>query len=286
MNFSLIKQEVATVIFSSLITSSALFALPSQAATFAVSEGIFEISLSQNPLDKLTSTNTSVLSISNDPQSSVVALAEADAILATDLSSDKLICNFLELSLPAGCNISSSLAVGEGPKYFGLAQSTAQLVGNFFIQSGEKFSFDFLASLFLETASDNPKLETASAFGEISFQLYDTNSWTMLDSFTIASQLSGIGGNNFLSISQESENITFDFVDWETDFKGNTKLAQTLIVGNYSRFFSNDINLTLVETKTNQVSVKTTPEPSSVFAFLFILGLARIGLRSKQLKAN
>lgn len=290
MKFKLINRELTTVLFSSIITSSTLVALPSQASTFAFSEGIFGISLSQNPLDTFTDARTNTLTISEDSQSSAVAIAEAQATLVSGLPSDELTCNFnsltISIPLPAGCNISSSLASGEGSSYFGLAQSQAQLVGNFFVESGSTFSFDFLASLFLETFSDNPEFKTANAFGEISFQLFDSMNGVILDSFTITSQLAGFGDSSFLSIFQESENITFDFLDLETDFSGNYQLAQTTILGNYSRFFSNNTYLTLIETKTNQALVQATPEPSSIFAFLFSLGLAQIGLRSKRLKTN
>ena len=271
------------VYLTTLIAGSTVVALPTQAATLAVSEGIVAIEFEQTPSEVEVDTDTKTTAVSGSDFSRAIAEANADANFSGEPSSD-ISCAFGNLITPTDCdssasqagNLSFSLAQGEGGNYFGLAQSEAKVIGNFYLDANEAFSFDFLTSLYLETASDNLNSERARAWGEVSFELYDSNSEALIDSFAISGRLNTLGGNDFLTVSPASEYITFeDTVD--TDFEGNEEFAQAFVEGRYSRAFDSPMQLMLLETKQNKVKVQTTPESRNHFALL-ILGLAGVVL--------
>ena len=132
-----------------------------------------------------------------------------------------------------------------------------------------------MTSLELKTASDNLNSERARAWGEVSFELYDSSKKTLIDSFSIFGQLNTLGGNDFLTVSPASQYITFENTV-ETDFEGNEEFAQAVVEGTYSRAFDSPMQ----ETKKNKVKVQATPESSSQFAIL-VFGLAGIVLTQK-----
>ena len=274
------------VYLTTLIAGSTVVALPTQAATLAFSKGIVAIEFEQTPSEIEVNTDTKTTAISGSDSSIAIAEANADANFSGELSSD-ISCAFGNLITPTDCdlsasqagNLSSSLAQGAGDNYFGLAQSEAQVVGNFFLGANEEFSFDFLTSLELETASDNLNSERARAWGEVSFELYDSSNETLIDSFSISGQLNTLGGNDFLKVSPASQYITFENTV-ETDFEGNEEFAQAVVEGTYSRAFDSPMEIMLRETKNNKVKVQATPESSSQFAIL-VFGLAGIVLTKK-----
>ena len=275
-----------SVYLTTLIAGSTVVALPTQAATFALSEGIVAIEIEQTPSEIEVDTDTKTTAFSGSDSSIAIAEANADANFSSEPSSD-ISCAFGSLITPTDCdssasqagNLSSSLAQGAGDNYFGLAQSEAQVIGNFFLDANKAFSFDFLTSLYLETASDNLNSERARAWGEVSFELYDSSNEALIDSFSISGQLNTLGGNDFLTISPKSEFITFENTV-ETDFEGNEEFARAVVEGTYSRAFDSAMQIMLLETKNNKVKVQTTPESSGQFAIL-VFGLAGIVLTKK-----
>jgi hypothetical protein len=266
-----------------LVATSTLVASPSQAATFALSTGSFEVNFNQSPLGTQTTTDTDTLAIAS-AGSSVVTDANADAIFVS-APSLSLPCSLeRKLTTPAACNGSSSFAEGEGTNYFGLAQSEARVLGNFLINPGETFAFNFLAFLGLTAEVDDLDSERATASGEVSFQIVDGDSGTLLDSFLLAGKVDTKGNSDFIT-TQQNTYMTLGRSSTIESPAGKEKFTQGSIQASYSRTFANTTNLLFVETKRNQVTVKT-PEPSTTIGFLLTFGLAGIGLKARKKFAN
>jgi hypothetical protein len=256
--------------FSSLIAGTVLATSPSQAATFALSEGVLDFTkLSQDPLTVGTDTDTNTLAIATD--SVVFTLANAEA-------------NFIVTPAKAS-NSSFSQALGEGAStYLGLTESEAQVIGNFVVDADKPFSFDFTTTLNLETSVDNPSLsEKATAFGDISFVLLDTANQSVLEFFNLAGNVSSLDNNDFIAF-QKSENVTLNNPVTNSDFGGNQEFAQANVQGSLQRNFANQTNLTLIEVNKNKVRVEV-PEPSISLALLFSCGIIGIALKGSKRKA-
>lgn len=260
-----------------LVTSSALAQLavsiaasPSLAATLASSEAEFQIdNFSNNPLNVFTLTDTSTLAIATSAQ--VVAEADAFALFVNNPSEP-----------PFALNSSFSRANGEGSNYLGQAQSLAAVIGyNFLIGEGETFSFDFDGFLGLETSIDNSQLESANAAGNLSFNLYDSsdsNNLRFLDSFKVSSNLTTPGDDDFLDLQVTNNiNLTSDL----NSSGGMQEFASASVQGQYSRYFPNSANLTLIEVKTNEASVAAIPEPRSTLGLLLFC-LIGIGYKVRR----
>lgn len=253
-----------------VMASSMLVASPSQAATFGSSEATFNIeNFNRNPLGIRTITDTVTNVISTDRQ--VNANANANANFQVYPNS----------ALTFASNSSTSKAQGQGVSYLGEGQSFAGVIGyDFVVQPGETFSFDFDGRLDLKTSIDNPTAENATANGLLEFALYDSQTNSLLDSFTIAGNLATPGNNDALEIKQSSS-TTLDpgQTFYNTSFGGTQEIAQADVKGKYSRTFDKPTYLTLVETKTNQVRVQA-PEPSTVLSLLFGCGI--LGMTGKR----
>ncbi|HEY9599204.1 MAG TPA: hypothetical protein V6D33_16180 [Cyanophyceae cyanobacterium] len=277
------KQELVKGLFlfaTPLVTSSVFTASPSFAATFAVSESRVNIgNFSHNPLDISTITDADTTAISLEDDGQVQADANAEAKFTTDLPT-------------RAYNTSLSTANGTGNSYFGQAKSLAAVIGyNFIVGSGQTFSFDFKAFLNLDTSIDNPKTERANADGQISFELYDSSdpnpiNWLPLDFFTLSGKLATKKGGDYLYPSNNNY-ITYnpDETYFDTTFGGKKESVNASVTGRYSRTFDSLIKLTLVEAKTNRVSVKAsvqTPESSNLLGLLlFSLLCIGYGIKSK-----
>ncbi|OLT57714.1 hypothetical protein BJP37_00305 [Moorena bouillonii PNG] len=250
------------------VTSSVLAAAPSLAATFALSKGSFDFrNFSTDPLEVVTlaEADTFVISSGGD----VIAEANAESSFNPDSPNP----------LKRARNKSLSTAEGEGSNYRGVAESFAELIGyNFFVDAGETFSFDFNGFLDLITKIDNPPAESASAEGTVVFELYYSNDLsTPIDFFDLYGNLETLGDDDFLE-SAHSENVFADN-DFTKLFGGKNEIALADIQGYYERTFETATYLTLVEAKTNKVTVKA-PESSNLLGLLF-LGLLSIGYRVK-----
>lgn len=260
------------------IATSILATSPSQAATIAYSESTFNINnFSSSPLNIRTLTNTVTEAISTGGQ--VSAEAKAEAKFNVDIND----------SNNSASNWSFSQAEGQGYGYIGSAKSLAAIIGYDFTVD-EKFSFDFSGLFKLETSIDDAFTERANAYGELSYQLYDSDSGYLLDSFNIFGNLSTLG-NNDAFVVQPSSSITLDLnqTSVKESFGGRQEYASTSFKGKYSRTFDKSTRLTLVEFKNNHVNVYTVPEPSTILGSLFsctILGAASISKRKKASSAG
>lgn len=272
------NQEIAkrlVLFMAPIVAAPALSQAPAMAATLAFSEAAFQFdNFSHSAYSVGTATDANTIAIVTGPGSSTTATAEALAYFVPD---------------SAG-NLSSSTASGQGSSYFSVAQSMAQIIGNFLVGPGESFGFNFTASLDLNSAVDNPQKEMASAAGRTAFFLFgstDGGPASLLDSFSVFGKVA-TPGNNFLDW-QSSDNISYT-ADTSLIFTGTQSSALADFEGWYQRSFDSQIQLTLVEFKQNHAQVKV-PEPSVRLALPLLLLLmwfakktSRQSLRLGQLK--
>lgn len=238
--------------FAPLMASTVLSTSTSQAATFALSDGESRFTnFSQNPSRVDTSIRFNTLAISNEEFVSALVNADADFIVSPAEAS----------------SVSLNKALGEGRRtYLGLAESETRVLGEFVVDAGTLFSFDFTSDFNLQTSIDNPVLsEKARANGDISFALLDASNQSILDFFSIAGNLTTPGNDEDFIALQKSENVTIKDVINSSDVGGNQEFAFVSARGFLQRSFTNRTNLTLVEIKKNKAEVKI-PEPSISFA--------------------
>ncbi|MEG4817294.1 PEP-CTERM sorting domain-containing protein [Microcoleus sp. K5-D4] len=253
---------IAFLLATPLVTSLSIGIAPSIAATIAGSAaGVTIDNFSHTPTDTGTSTNTNAETIANS--GAVISQAKAEAVF---------ISNCHELLAE---NLSQSEVIGSGNNYSGLAQSQAAVIGDFFIDAEETFSFNFQTFLALLTSVDNPQSERARANGSISFWVINTVTNILLDSFQFASGLDSSGGiyaNTLVSNSFKPTQINFNFLAQE-----NAAASLLYTSGVYSRKFNSATNLTLVEVKNNiakaEAEAEAVPEPSTVLGTAIFLGL-------------
>lgn len=238
---------------------------PTIAATLASSEAIVTIdNFSHNPFDSevITDTFTSVFATDGNVNTNTDAVGSF-------------------VTAPASAfNSSFSSSDGTGNEYTGTAESFAGVLGNFSINSGETFSFNFNANLNLATSIDNPQTEFANASGTVSFAVYDTSNldnWLLLDSFNISGNIATTG-NDFLNFDDRSgDRFNFYDVSLNPTLGGDRESAIASTEGIFSHTFDRSTNLTLVEIKENRSSV-AVPEPSIVVGT--ILGILAVGYRA------
>jgi hypothetical protein len=249
-----------------MVASSILATSPSQAATLASSSGTLNFTrFSQSPTATSTKTDIEALVIGIG---SGMAAAFADAKAA-----------FI-VSPPTASNSSLSLALGEGRDYLGLANSQATVIGNFNVDAGTNFSFDFLGNLTLATSIDNPPAENARAAGDISFALFDRTNKSLLDFFSVAGNLTTEGDDDFIGV-QKSDNVTFTNRDTNFNFGGKQEFATASFQGSLQRYFPNQTNLTLIEVKRNRARV-SVPEPSTNIAAILVAGVVSVALKRQK----
>ncbi|MBW4497720.1 MAG: hypothetical protein KME26_32590 [Oscillatoria princeps RMCB-10] len=255
-----IAQRLVALI-APIVAAPAIAVAPAMAATLASSEATFQFdNFSHSAYSVGAATNTNTLTVVTGPGSSTTATAEALAYFVPGTAG----------------NFSSSTASGQGSSYFGVAQSMAQIIGNFLVGPGESFGFNFNASLALKSAVDNPQQEMASAAGRTAFFLFgstDGGPASLLDSFSVFGQVT-TPGNNFLDW-QSSDNINYTS-ESSLNYTDTESLALAAFEGWYQRSFDSQIQLTLVEFKENQAQVQV-PEPSVRLALPFLLLLMWVG---------
>lgn len=215
---------------------------PSQAASLAYSGSEFQFyNFSQSPDTIATSANTDTQVFSNG--GSVAALAAAQA--------------YFGISSPLAFNSSVTQVYGEDKAYLGVAQSQAQVLGNFIVEAGNPFYFDFAGLLEMGTEIDDPRIESASALANISFLLIDntdSQNSTVLDYFGLFGNVTTSDNNDFLE-SENSENVALTNQSKMTYFGGNQESASARFTGTYKRDFTSTIHLTLVEIKQNLATI-------------------------------
>lgn len=263
------NQEIAkrlVLFIAPIVAAPAIAAAPAMAATLAFSEAAFQFdNFSHSAYSVGAATNTNTLTVATGPASSTTATAEALAYFVPE---------------SAG-SFSSSAASGQGSYYLGVAQSLAQIVGNFLVGPGESFGFNFRASLALASSVSAPQSERANATGRIAFWLFGSANGgppSLLDSFSAFGQAAA-GGNNFLGW-QSSGNIRY-MGSANMSATGTQSLAAANFQGSYQRDFNSATQLTLVEVKENEVSV-AVPEPSVPLALPLSIFFLCVGWKARR----
>ncbi len=259
------KSFLATL--GSITLGSFLTALPGEAATFSSSLGNVLIQYNQTASDFQTDVDTDTLSIGVGDGSNG-AIADADSIFSNE--------SFFS------ANSTNSEAFGQGKNYFGLANSTASVLGNFWVEAGQSFGFDFFASLDLLTQIDDPAQEYVESLGSISFFLEADNSPNPIAFFRFSGGLKTTG-TDFISLDS-SENIVLDdasLISFNTG--GTSEVLSGLILGSFEQTFASRTQLRLIEVKSNTALAKA-PEPASAIAFLILGGLTSVVSFSKNPK--
>lgn len=241
------NQKLAQGLFlclTPLVTGSVFATLPGFAATLATSEATLNFSnFSHNPVTIETEKTPNPSQSTNDGQ--VVTESKADAIFSLDRSN---------VSATTANSSSISTVQGDGYGYSGTAQTSARLAGyNFQVAANETFSLDFTGSLKLNTSVDYDS-ETANAFGNIVFQLLDSNNLnTPLAFFTISSGLDSLNNSDFLLEPFNSSNVTFlpTQTSYTTSFGENKESVNASFTGRISMFFANTTNLILRQFSSN-----------------------------------
>jgi hypothetical protein len=252
---------------TSFLSSSILVITPSQASSFALSEGaLLFTNFSHIPSSTLTITDTNATSIFQGGN----VTTQADAIA------------FLKVNPPAALTSSSGIAWGDNVGYLGIAESVAAIRGIFDIEENSIFAFNFASNLNLLTSIDKPNIENAKASGNISFALFDIENNNILDSFSLIGTLTTKGNNDFIEY-EKIGNITLISLDTALNLGGNQEFATAYIDGYVERYFTNITSLALIEFQQSRVQVQTSvPEPSSILALLWSGGIVVFVMKHKK----
>lgn len=269
MNLNLNKTQQFLSLTAPILTSLIMVASPTQAATLALSGGLIGLNnFSHVPLKTQTFRNRNILeNFSSKSSGSAETQTQAK----------------FEGTPPIAFSSSFSLAYGKGANYFGLAQSTTKVIGDFFVNAGSSFSFNFMTELNLIAASDNPKTEKASATGNVSFLLLDITDKAnqhLLDFFTVSGQVNSVDNKDFLKF-EKSPNVNIAQNLRKSYFGDDEEFDLARFNGSVQRSFTTPTALTLIQVQTNEATV-STPEPSSTLALLILGGLSSIGLKASR----
>jgi len=234
---------------------------PLQAATFASVESTFDLTnFSHIPL--FTNTETDSNTFTNAIRGEVNASAKAEAL-------------FLNEPVQANNSILAQ-ANGSGNEYFGIANSQASVLGNFFVEAGQLFSFDFSGFLNLQATIDRPFAETANAIGSVNLAIVDETDLEahtlLLDNFGLSSSIHTSNHQDFLEL-QFSDGFLLDTEQTRTQtrFGDLSESVEASVVGSFQRYFDQDTRFALLEIKQGEASV-AVPEPGSLIALAVIGG--------------
>lgn len=253
------------IVLTSFVAGSIFAILPSRAATIALSEGQLSFTnFTQSPASTFTDAQTQAISIFGGGS----VFTEADAIA------------FFNVFPPFALNTTSTLATGSNQNYLGIAESFAQVIGNFNIEADTIFSFDFVANLSLFVGIERPITENANARADIFFALLDiTNEKAnVLETFVLTGNLSTQNNNNFI-LTSFNDNSSLEILEPITQQRLLTATAS----GSVERYFGNSTTLSLIGINRNRAAV-AVPEPSNYLTSLFIFGFILLALKRKQAK--
>ncbi len=264
----------------SFIVTSVLTAIPTYAATFAFSQAEIELN---------NFSNSGTIELVN--QANISGQTNGGIFGAQNNASNNSTASPLEINTSA-----FSLAFGENRDYEGTAETQARVLGNFDIDAGQLFSFDFSANLNLKTEIDDPLSEKANARSDISFYLFDTANipqanledyfkYQPLDYFTLNANLNTLGLEDSLNY-QRSQGVSFINENKETNFGGaKQETAEALIRGTLQRSFTNKSKVTLIALRQTKSEVKV-PEPSMLVAVIFFTLIIAVGTLPNKPKAR
>lgn len=268
-----------SLVFTPLVATSVLFTLPSQAATFAFSEGDLL-------LEKFSGVLSGAFGVDNSAQTVGFTNGSDGSV---NLNNNPI----NQTSLQEVFTFNQSTTDGKGRNYFGLAGTDATIIGNFDIEGKQTFAFDFSSFLNQETKIDTPSSENAQASSDVAFYLFDTSDIpvdglpdlinNLLDNpssihrnpfafFSVAGNLSTLGED---SINQNGQGITLSNDFRNINSGGNQEFTTASFAGSFQHYFSNPANVTLIATRRTQARV-VAPEPSTSLAVLLFLALFAI----------
>lgn len=258
----------------SFLVTSVLTAIPTNAATFAFSQAQIE-------LNNFSNFGT----IELDNKANVLGETNGGIFGAENKAFNNSTASPLQINSSA-----FSLAFGENRDYEGSAETQARVLGNFDVDAGQLFSFDFSANLNLETEIDDPLSERANAKSDISFYLFDTVNipqvnildyfkYQPLDYFTLNGSLNTFG-YDFLNY-QRSSGVLFTNENQQTAFGTNQETASAIIQGKLQRAFTNKTNITLIALRHTKSQVKV-PEHSMLVPLIFIVATIAVGVVRNQ----
>jgi Ca2+-binding RTX toxin-like protein len=170
--------------------------------------------------------------------SKVAAIAQASAIFQNDPTISEL--------------FTKSSGVGEEGAYQGEVENKTQVVANFQVGAGQKFSFNFLADLNLKAKEiENGNIEYNKATSAIAFLVVDTtksNKFKVVDYFATWGYLISSEQIGNLNLSA-SKNITITDNNKTSDIDGNNQTDFVLgeSLGKYERLFKRDTQLSLIK---------------------------------------
>jgi hypothetical protein len=275
------------LLFTPLVATSVLFTSPSQASTFAFSDG--ELNLTD--FNGILSTE---FNSDNNGETKGITLGKNDFVNLQNIPTVER-----SNSPPKAFTDVVSSVSGEGRNYTGFVKSDSEIVGNFNIGAGKTFSFNFSSFLNLGTQIDASPVENAQAQGDIGFSLYDTSdipeqtlpnfltglldnpnsiNKSPLSFFSVAGKINTVG-NDFLNY-QNSSDITLTETYKEVDLEGNEEMALAEFSGYFQRYFEKQANITLVATRRSQAKV-TAPEPSTSLALVLFSALIAIANKGR-----
>lgn len=249
---------IAFLLATPLVSGLTVGIGPSSAAIIAGSAVEVTIdNFSHRPNGNGTFTNTYTETTANS--GSVISQANAEAVVIS------------KAHVWLAANLSQTQVQGDGNNYSALAQSQAIVIGDFDIDAGETFSFNFHTVLDLLTSVYNRQFERASASVSIYFGLMDTVNNLLLDSFQLAS---GLDSSRGLYLDLSGSN-SFNPTTINLNFMPEGTAAKSLLYtsGVYSRTFDSDTNLRLVEVNNNMAEAEAVPEPSTLLGTAIFLGL-------------
>ena len=270
-----------------LLATSALLIPPGKAATLATSEGDLSF----------TNFSDSFSTIAKQNQGDTSAVSNGGIVNVQNQAKTDSTDN------PATASTSAfSSASGDSKDYLGLAETRAKIISNFDVDASKPFSFDFKATLDLETSITQSPVENARAIGDISFLLFDTSDVAKqnlpdflshlldntnnsiqkspLDFFLLTGNLNILSNNDVITY-QKSQNITLSNESNQFSYDGNQEIDQASITGSFQRSFNNPANLTLIAVRSNQARV-VAPEPSTTLALILFCGLVVIATKKRH----
>ncbi|NJM96011.1 MAG: hypothetical protein HC800_01255 [Phormidesmis sp. RL_2_1] len=264
------------ILAATSLSIASFFSIQSvQAASLAKSSGEFAFSrFSSTPLFTDADSQTLTLTTGDDSE----AEANADALFEVfpTINAANVISNFAFSS-----EVASSAS----------SQSTATVIGSFFVEDDETFSFDFTGLIHLATAVDSLR-DTAEAALATQYSLFGQSDAAAtpveIDFFAMFGQLSTPSDMDSFGLDN-SDAVMFESLE-VTDMFGPVATKENLSIevsGRYERLFKAATTLTLIETKQGRAfaqSKSATDIPEHSSPWVWLLGTAGVLALSRQQK--
>ena len=274
--------KLALLTTTSLISSTILGELPTQAATFAQSETLIRLSdFNLTPQNPDANSQRNAIAFSGSKTSTVAANADGTLALITNQSNETLI------DLDFDSDVS-----GDGNNYFGVGRTFAFTSSNFLIPEAATFSFGFEVNLFLDNIVDTIDDGSVANFSRVTFSLLDeqddrflggliavgnltTNLPSVDQDFLVANATPNVGFNGFrtpnFGSNQESGAISL-----------TGQFSQTFTTATQVRLEVSTLNLSCSQAPKTDTPCTKVPEPHSIFAL--IVAVMGLGLVSRKVR--